>query len=209
MLCILLLSVLSLSVVLSSCSKTDSSPYENDRTKYNLSGTNWQGHITGQVTIKVDEIGHFATIVSSTSYTAHDLIIPQYVYVDGIAYTMSANGFTLNSEYVTGTIYVPPSFIYVGGKNDAIAINCPNAETVIFPATVTELFSHSINVKYIKIPKTITYIGSEAFKDCTAINEIVISDGITNINDKTFYNCIGLTKITLPYDLLSISEYAF
>lgn len=63
-------------------------------------------------------------------------------------------------------------------------------------------------LKSVSIPKTITTIGKEAFRDCY-VSEIVIPEGVKSIGADAFYGCIDLTKIDLPSTLNSIGDGAF
>ena len=54
------------------------------------------------------------------------------------------------------------------------------------------------NRKIVKIPKRVTTIGMEAFKDCDKIEEIILPEGLTLISDGAFENCISLKEIVIP-----------
>ena len=48
----------------------------------------------------------------------------------------------------------------------------------------------------IKIPDTISSIGSSAFANCVNLINMVIPNGVTKINSYTFYNCENVIEIT-------------
>ena len=48
-----------------------------------------------------------------------------------------------------------------------------------------------------------------AFRDCTALTEVVIPDTVTFIGNNVFSGCTGLTKVTLPNSVTSIEYGAF
>lgn len=61
----------------------------------------------------------------------------------------------------------------------------------------------------IKIPKTVTTIGPQAFNRCVSLTEVSLPEGITDLYAKAFFHCTGLTGITLPQTLKYIGEDAF
>ena len=70
---------------------------------------------------------------------------------------------------------------------------------------------------YYYIPTTLTtvtvtggsFIGSNAFQNCTMLTSITLPETITSIGQYAFYNCDGLTSITIPETVTSIGDYAF
>jgi hypothetical protein len=61
----------------------------------------------------------------------------------------------------------------------------------------------------ITIPSSVTTIGTQAFYDCTLINQVTIPSSVTTINSSAFNNCTGLTTATLPSGLLTLGASAF
>lgn len=59
----------------------------------------------------------------------------------------------------------------------------------------------------VKIPESVTYIGSGAFGSCN-ISSINIPKGITEIKASTFYNC-KLKSVVIPYGVTSFGNKAF
>lgn len=53
--------------------------------------------------------------------------------------------------------------------------------------TVTKCYWHA---KDIIIPKGVTKIDDEAFKDCTSLASIEIPNSVTEIGNNAFYNCM-------------------
>ena len=56
---------------------------------------------------------------------------------------------------------------------------------------------------------TVTLIGDDAFKSCTALTNITIPDSVTSIGSSAFSGCSSLTSITIPDSVTSIGERAF
>ncbi len=76
---------------------------------------------------------------------------------------------------------------------------------------VTQINGISQFAEKVKIPDTVKYIGSDAFKGCTYLKEIIIPDSVEVINQYAFYGCTSLGKVTFGENskLRTISKYAF
>jgi hypothetical protein len=63
----------------------------------------------------------------------------------------------------------------------------------------------------IKIPNTVTTIGTNAFKDCSAITSIILASNasLTTIENYAFLNCASLTSIIIPNTVRAIGPNAF
>ncbi|MDE5884118.1 MAG: leucine-rich repeat protein [Oscillospiraceae bacterium] len=61
----------------------------------------------------------------------------------------------------------------------------------------------------IMISDSVTAIGGEAFKSCTALKSLTIPDSVTTIGEVAFYHCDALESITIPNSVTTIGEYAF
>ena len=69
------------------------------------------------------------------------------------------------------------------------------------PATAT---NSSTGITY-----TVTEIGDNAFKNCSAITSMKIAAGVTKIGNYAFRDCTGLTSVTFPATLTTLGYYAF
>lgn len=56
---------------------------------------------------------------------------------------------------------------------------------------------YSPSMTKVKLPDTVTEIGSEAFKDGSALTSLTISSGLSEISQKAFSGCSALPEITL------------
>lgn len=70
-------------------------------------------------------------------------------------------------------------------------------------------FLNQTNLKTIFLPKNITTIGEECFKNCYLLEQINFSNVLENIETKAFYNCTSLKSFTAPNSLNSIGDYVF
>ena len=85
-------------------------------------------------------------------------------------------------------------------------------EAPVIPDGVTcigrRAFVGATNVKYIRIPESVTEIGDWAFY-CSHLTEIEIPQSVTRIGVGAFCRCLRLQEITLPNHLTEIGSYAF
>ena len=65
------------------------------------------------------------------------------------------------------------------------------------------------NVQHVEIPKGITHIRREAFRDHTRLQSVVIPDSVTEIMERAFEGCSGLQSVTIPDSVTEIGAYAF
>ena len=70
-------------------------------------------------------------------------------------------------------------------------------------------FHSCTSLSIIKLPSTVTEIGSYAFRDCKQLSEVVFNEGLKNIWQYAFNSCTSLSSITLPSTITEIGETAF
>ncbi|MBO5187292.1 MAG: leucine-rich repeat protein [Prevotella sp.] len=58
----------------------------------------------------------------------------------------------------------------------------------------------------IEFPATLTYIGTEAFANCTELHKIVLLEGLTCSDIQSFFQCQNVDYVYLPSTLESIGE---
>lgn len=92
------------------------------------------------------------------------------------------------------------------------SISFPDSLTTI----ATQAFVNCSNLSHVEYPRNWTTVLEEKsqgnmspFKDCYALNEIVIPDCVTQIPNGAFYSCKYLKTIVLPNGLTTIGNYAF
>ena len=96
------------------------------------------------------------------------------------------------------------------------------AGDIVVPATVnynsmtyrvTEVFfagfCGSKDLKTVKLPNSISYIGTMAFKDCPNLTSVELPDSLTDISFDAFSNCSSLTHISIPEKITSLPNGAF
>ena len=72
-----------------------------------------------------------------------------------------------------------------------------------------EAFYNCTGLTSITIPAGVTSIGESAFGSCTSLTSINIPEGVTSIGNNAFYNCTSLTSINIPEGVTSIGGQAF
>ena len=121
------------------------------------------------------------------------------------------------------SIVIPNSVTYIG--NYAFQ-NCSNLTNITVDSANPNYFSQdgilfnkekTILIKFPQakldsgyiIPNSITSIGNQAFRDCSALVSITIPNSVTSIGWSAFFGCSGLTSITIPNTVTSIESSAF
>lgn len=72
-------------------------------------------------------------------------------------------------------------------------------------------FEGCYNITSIKIPKSVTSIGGQAFNECSNLKTVIFEDNsqLKSIGEYAFSDCRSLTSITLPRGVTSIDRLAF
>ena len=70
-------------------------------------------------------------------------------------------------------------------------------------------FRENENVKTVKLPSGLNYIGWYAFSGCTSLTEITIPSSVTGFGDYVFSGCTSLTEITIPSSVTDFGDYVF
>ena len=102
----------------------------------------------------------------------------------------------------------------LGGSTDVVVPNKIDGYTVIW--CMDGAFSNDKNldsiataITSVKIPNTVTYIGSRAFAGCTKLTKVEIPNSVTEIGGQAFADCPALTSVTIPGSIKVIPEKLF
>lgn len=64
-------------------------------------------------------------------------------------------------------------------------------------------------VKSILCPKSLVWIGEDAFTKCFNVESIELAEGVQSIGNKAFHGCVSLTEISLPDSIIELGSKAF
>ncbi len=212
-------------------------PAETDAYSYtvNKDGTATIMHYFGDeadVTIPSALDGHKVVKIASSAFYGREsltsVVIPDTV-------TDIAGGYYYKDPETEEIDYMPGAFafcpaltdVYIGRSvskiGDSAFRNCPsltgltvaqsnrvfdsrnNCSAVIDTKTKTLV----IGCKATVIPDTVTAIGDNAFRYCTALRRILIPGSVSEIGAYAFDGCTALKSVVVPATVRSIGRYAF
>ena len=141
-------------------------------------------------------------------------VIEEHInYSDGITYGTYDCGDCI-IEYSVGTnrIVVRGVTQVEGSMYEFNELNIPAYINGIPVTIIKDDFTVGIFADYITsivIPDTVTYIGDNAFSNCSRLFKINIPDSVTSIGKSAFASCSNLKEIKIPNSVKSIGNYAF
>ncbi len=156
-------------------------------------------------------LGHSwdAGTVSGSKTTYRCTRCGEYRYEYSVSGSCGSNArWTLDTEegilHITGTGSISGSS-FKSYKNSIRHVVIDSGITSINAETFFEFEA----IETIEIPKTVSYIGAQAFVWCRNLREVIIPEGVTAIYDSTFWGCESLENLVLPSTLKSIGEDVF
>ncbi len=123
-------------------------------------------------------------------------------------------------HFTFGQTGVMPDRVKTSGEtnycwNTLESESCGSIQTIDFAEGITHIGDYLLyggnarSLTEVKLPSTVTTIGSFAFHGCTALPEIDLHEGIVSLGERAFQNCDSLTELTIPKSMTSIGEFAF
>ena len=110
------------------------------------------------------------------------------------------------------SIEIPKSIERVVSNGSGPFTGCTALKNITIEEGMTSipgaLFADSC-ITTIKIPNTVTYIGTDAFAGCNSLESIVIPDSVTKIDRYAFGGCSSLMTISISRSVSSIANNAF
>lgn len=70
-------------------------------------------------------------------------------------------------------------------------------------------FFAAVDLKKIRLPKTLKTIGKSAFAFCLNLSDIIIPEGVESIKSQAFFGCLALNEIVLPESLKELESFVF
>ncbi|MGJ8696745.1 MAG: leucine-rich repeat domain-containing protein [Verrucomicrobiaceae bacterium] len=110
------------------------------------------------------------------------------------------------------TRYFAALFLLAGLSTEAASLSDLSYRTINGALIITDCSQDAAGE--LIVPATIegnpvSAIGSNAFRECRLLTNVVISDGITSIHNHAFRNCQGLKSLSIPDSVEVIGDYAF
>lgn len=92
--------------------------------------------------------------------------------------------------------------------------NYPNIETIIYPNTITKIYSASSAgkdspLKKVVLSENLKEIPDYFFKNAKNLSTIKIPDSVTSIGTEAFSLCNDLTNITIPISVIDMGYRVF
>lgn len=167
--------------------KADTVNYWSTRTVYDpcdesiVFGPNFMYRIIDKEKRYVSLLGR--RIVSANNPTIPDYFIPEGKSEEYCVKKIAANAF--NKSNLLTSISIPNTV-------DTIESNA---------------FLNNTSLKTVTVAAKV--IGSSAFNQCTALEEVVLEEGVETIKDRAFIRCYALEEVTFPESIKHIEDYAF
>ena len=158
----------------------------------------------------IEEHVDYSDGITYGTYDCGDCVIEYSIGTNRIvarSITQTKGKFKLNEldipEYING---IPVTII----KDDfAVGIFGDDITSVVIPDTVTYIgdnaFSNCSSLIGIKISDSVTSIGESAFSNCSSLKEVIIPDSVKSIGDNAFYNCSSLESVELSNNIKELS----
>lgn len=149
----------------------------------------------------------------------HNTILTMYFKLFCIPFLAGAVALTANAEtFSSGNLNFE-----ICGNGICRLVASPDATgTVTLPSvltyenidyTLTELgpgaLADAQGLEALLVPGSVTVIGSELARGCSALRIVELSDGVTEIGAEAFAGCTGLESVVLPDNLAEIPRRCF
>ncbi len=129
----------------------------------------------------------------------------------------NCSGLSVINVHQDNPVYISLDGILYSKKNGVATTLevCPAGKKGIIkiPSSVTTIgsdaFSHCTGLTSVDIPNSVTTIGHDAFSYCTGLTSVDIPNSVTTIGLSAFSGCTGLKSVDIPSSVTEIGGYAF
>ena len=159
---------------------------------------------------------------AATNHVTRDMVVSavwNYETTKGIIYSVgSSQNFAEISgayKYINGEVYLGS---YYGdrkilGIEDGAFADCKGITKIYLLdgllAIGSEAFRNCTALTEIEIPKTVTHLGKGVFRGCEALETVVLNEGLLEIGEGAFEGCTALKEIVIPSTVREIAAGAF
>ncbi len=137
--------------------------------------------------------------------SSDDSRAPWYEKIQNITRLIVGEGVTTLGDDILYYSYFDSNNDYHSFHPDLREVKLPDGLTYIGKRA----FCESPDLIEVKIPSTVTKIEQSAFSECTGLKEIELPPQLEEIGTYSFYGCSGLTEITIPSSVKTIRSGAF
>ena len=106
------------------------------------------------------------------------------------------------------SINIPNSVDTIGNNVFYNCVSLPMEDTIRYADTYALAVLDKSQVSY-TLKEGTRFLGTDLFKDCSAMTSLIIPSGVIAMGDNVFYGCSALTSLTLPDTLHTIGASAF
>ncbi len=144
-------------------------------------------------------------IASSQKYTITSLKVSGPINGTDVGYLREMAGRDVNGKSTAGKLTdldLTDANIVEGGE-------CYYKNYYAKNGTLGNSMFYECGLTIIKLPNSVTSIGSYAFSYCSSLASVTIGNSVARIGDSAFFKCSSLTSVTIPNSVTSIGDYAF
>ena len=159
--------------------------------------------------------GSHTTLEGVCQYCQHGIF--SYTTADGKTIPLASN-IDFGSKILSHTVNNNECIIEFEGKftriPDRAFLNTKiNSNNIKIPNTVTSIGSYAFNNTAISgplyIPNSVTEIGEGAFENCMNLYSLSLQSNLKRIGKRAFYACRFSGRLTIPNSVTEIGDYAF
>jgi len=122
-----------------------------------------------------------------------DSTAPFFIQFRGFAYSIDGDDISITR--------------YLGKERDVIIPDKINDLSVT--SIGCSAFHGCYKLKSVVVPWSVINICDSAFRDCGALEKIIMPDGVKTIGSSAFYGCLNLKSVILPSSVVHIGSKAF